>query len=172
MKIYKIAFIALLAFVFAACQQAAEKQALSPTETLKALNEAAKKKDVETMKKLVSKGTLASLEKSAQVQETTVDELLTRDESVPFQELPETGDEKITGETATVAIRNNATGDWETMPFVREEGAWKIAFDKYTEELIKKLNEQMNQPPVNPPTTASDANQEANSQNNPAANNN
>lgn len=153
MKIYKFAFLALLTLVFSACQ-AANDQPLSPTETMKALNEASRKKDVETIKKLVSKGTLELLEQSAQRQETTVDELLRRDEGAPFQELPETRNEKISGDTATIEIKNNATNDWETMPFVKENGVWKIALDRFMEDVMQRMNEEMKELPANPSPAA------------------
>lgn len=152
MKIYKFASILLLALILVACQAA--NQTLSPTETMKALNEASRKKDLETIKKLVSKGTLDLLEQTAQRQKTTVDELLRRDEGAPFQELPETRNEKITGDAATIEIRNNATNDWETMPFVMENGVWKIALDRFMQDVMQRMNEEMKELPVNPPPAA------------------
>jgi hypothetical protein len=154
MKIYKLTFLLLAAFIFAACQSAANNQPLSPTETMKALNDAAKKKDAEAIKNLVSQGTLDLLAQSAQQQKTTVDELLKRDESASFQELPQTRNEKIMGDTATIEIKNNATNDWETMPFVKENGVWKIALDKFLEDAMKRMNEEMKEIPDNSPPAA------------------
>jgi hypothetical protein len=153
MKVYKLTIITLLAIIFTACQTA--KQTLSPTETMKALNEASKTKDVETIKKLVSKGTLDLLNKAAKDQNTTIDELLKKDDGSPFQELPETRNENITGDAATIEVKNNATNDWETMPFVKEEGVWKIALDKFMDDVMKRMNEEMNKPPAAaPPSSA------------------
>lgn len=152
MKIYKFAFIALLALIFMACQ--ATNQTLSPTETMKALNDASRKKDVETIKKLVSKSTLDQLEQSAQQQKTTVNELLRPEDGAPFQELPETRNEKISGDAATIEIRNNATNDWETMPFVKENGVWKIAYDKFVEDIMQRMNEEIKELPVSPSPAA------------------
>jgi hypothetical protein len=148
MKSYKFIIVALLAIVFMACTA---NKIMSPTETIKALNEASKTKDVETIKKLVSKNTLALLEKAAQAQNITVDELLKKDNGAPFQELPETRNEKITGDTATLEIKNTATNDWETLPFVKEDGAWKVAFDIFVEDVKKRITEQMNKPPADAP---------------------
>ena len=153
-KFYRLTFFLLAAFIFAACQSAVNNQVWSPTETMKALNEASRKKDAETIKKLVSKGTLDLLEQSAQRQQTTVDELLKRDEGAPFQELPETRNEKITGDTATIEIKNNATNDWETMPFVRENGVWKIALDRFMEDVMRRMSEEMKEIPANSSPTA------------------
>ena len=149
MKIYKDAFAALLALIFSACQ-AANNQPLSPTETMRASNEAAIKKDVEAIKKFVSKGTLEQLEQSAKAEETTVDELLKDFLDVPSVELPEIRNEKITGDAATIEIKNNATNEWETMPFVRENGVWKIAYDKFLADLIQRRNEELREIPVTP----------------------
>ena len=54
--------------------------------------------------------------------------------------------EKITGETATLEVKNQTTGAWDTIPFVREEGKWKIAFDKLIEEMMKKLADDITKP--------------------------
>ena len=169
MNVYRLTFFVLATFILAACQSAAvNNQPLSPTETMRALNDAAKKKDAEAIKKLVSKGTLDLLEQSAQQQKTTVDELLKRDEGAPFQELPETRNEKITGETATIEIKNNATNDWELMPFVKENGVWKIALDRFLDDAMKRMNEEMKEVPVNPPAANNSA--ESKPQANSAAN--
>ena len=169
MKIYKIAVLVLLALMIAACQQAAD-QTLSPTETMRALNEASKKKDVEAIKKLISKGTLELLEESAKNQNSTVDELLRKDSGAPFQELPEMRNEKITGDTATVEIKNTADENWESMPFIKENGAWKIQLDVFLEDIMKKMNEEMKQVPVNPPSAANEPNAPTNSETKPASN--
>jgi len=154
MKCYKIVIFVLLATVFTACQAA--KQTMSPTETMKALNEAFKTKDVETIKKLVSKGTLDLLNKAAKDQNTTIDELLKKDDGAPFQELPETRNEKISGDAAMIEVKNNATNDWETMPFVKEDGVWKIALDKFMEDVMKRMSGEMNKTPAASPLSNTD----------------
>jgi len=97
------------------------------------------------MKALLSKGSLDLIERSARTQGTTTDELLRREASVKIQNAPETRNEKIEGETATVEVKNETTGEFDMkMPFVREDGTWKIARDKYIAELMKKANEEIN----------------------------
>ena len=153
MKSYKIIIFVALAAFFTACQAA--QKTMSPTETMKALNEASKTKDIETTKKLVSRSTLVLLEKSAKEQNTTIDELLKKDNGAPFQELPETRNEKITGDAATVEVKDTATNNWEILPFVKEDGIWKIALDKFLDDIMKRANEEMNKPPVTaPPSNA------------------
>jgi len=51
MKRYKIIILILSATIFTACQAA--QKTMSPTETMQALNEASKTKDIETTKKVV-----------------------------------------------------------------------------------------------------------------------
>lgn len=126
----------------------AAQQTPSPTEILKTFLEASKKKDVETVKKTFSKGTMNLIEETARTQNTTVDELLKKDTGVPLKELPEMRNEKIEGETASVEVKNAVTGDFDTIPLIKEDGNWKVALDKFRDEILKKSREQMNTPPV------------------------
>src|SRR5215210_2530052 len=80
--------------------------ALSPTETLKALKEASKQKDTTAIKSYLSQGTLDLLKKEAEKQKKTVDEILKEEDDSQFQELPETRSEVISGDTATVEVKN------------------------------------------------------------------
>ncbi len=146
MKIYKVLIIALGLVFIAACNNATDTKitlSRTPTETIKALGEAGKKKDVAAIKKLLSKGSLALIEKSAKAQNQTSDELLTREDGAPFQNITEYGAEKIEGETATVEVKGELLNNFEKIPLVREDGEWKAALDKYAEEFMKRLNEQM-----------------------------
>ena len=168
-KFYKIAVFILFALMIAACQQASD-QTLSPTETMRALNEASKKKDVETIKKLISKETSELLEQSAKDQNSTVDALLRKDSGAPFQKLPEMRNEKITGDTATVEIKNTADENWESMPLVKENGVWKIALDKFLADMKRKMNEEMKQVPVNPPSAVNGTSAPTNPETKPSSN--
>ena len=158
MKNYKILTAALFcALFFIGCNaninngvtdnSAVEKNAAStrtPTETLKALNEASKKKDPAEIKKLLSKGTLVLLDNAAKSANTSSDELLKKEDGAPFQELPEIRGEKIEGDTATVTVKNDVTSEDENIPLVREDGEWKVALDKYLDDLKQRFTEEMN----------------------------
>ncbi len=39
---------------------------------------------------------------------------------------PETGDEEIDGDKATLTLKNPSTGDVDKYDFVKEEGVWKL----------------------------------------------
>jgi hypothetical protein len=152
MRGYKFVIVTLLTIVFTGCQTA--KQTLSPTETMKALNEATKTKDVETVKKLISKGTLDLVGQSAKKQNTTVEELLKKDGGMPFQEF-EARNEKIEGDKAIIEVKNNALNSWEAIPFVKEDGIWKVALDVFYENLKKTDEEEMNKVHVAAPLSNS-----------------
>ena len=114
----------------------------SPTSTFKAFFDAQKKKDVAAMKKTLSKGSLAMLEKSAKDQNKTVDKAIAEgfdSPSAKADKMPETRNEKIDGAKATLEIQDETSKRWDTMYFVKEDGEWKIALDKTVEELLKKL---------------------------------
>lgn len=120
---------------FAACNRFGS----SPTATLKAFYDATQKKDAEGIKKTLSKGTIEMLEGFAKAQNKTLDDTLkeglTKDTS--GEKLPESRNEKIDGDKATLEVKNDKTGQWETVPFVKEDGMWKIAFDQMFRDAFK-----------------------------------
>ncbi len=142
MKIYHVL---LLSAVFLMSCKSTAPSANTPSDALKQYVAASQKSDVETMKRLLSKGSVELIDKSAKAQNSTIDELLRKESSVKIQNLPETRNEKIEGDTATVEIKNETNGAFDmTMPFVKEDGAWKIARDKYIADLMKKATEDIN----------------------------
>lgn len=168
MKIFRLLTIGIAAAVFAACtspatnttntansappqntanQAAAESKpgtpAMSPTETLKALSQASAKRDVEAIKGYLSQGTLERLEIGAQEQNKTSDEILKEKDGAPFPKLPELGAEAIDGDNATVEVRNPETREFEKLPFVKEDGRWKVALDIYLDNLDAEMAEEM-----------------------------
>jgi hypothetical protein len=52
--------------------------------------------------------------------------------------MPETRNEKISGDSATMELKNEDANRWDTMYFVKEDGAWKIALDRTIEEMLRK----------------------------------
>lgn len=172
MKNYLIILIGLTAFLITACwtteqanqtpnaantantinaanttnQAAVEtKPALSPTETLRSLNEASKQKNPAEIKSYLSQGTLALLDESAARQKKQVDELLREEGAAPFYELPKILGEKVEGDTAVVEIENTATNEVEKIPFVKENGKWKVAIDVYLKNLENEFNQEKRQ---------------------------
>jgi hypothetical protein len=128
-----------IALVVAITTIACNRAGSSPTATMKAYFEAFQKKDAEGLKKTLSKGTLDMFEQFAKAQNPpkTIDEALktglaNTTNSTP-DKMPEMKDEKIEGDKATLQVKFE-NGNWETIPFVKEDGAWKIAFD----EMLRK----------------------------------
>ncbi|MFN2577968.1 MAG: hypothetical protein ABR607_09805 [Pyrinomonadaceae bacterium] len=130
-------FVAVMLMIAAAgC-----KSGSSPTATFKAFFEAQQKKDIAGMKKHLSKTSLAIMEKSAKEQDMTIDDAIKQQLENPAaktDKIPETRNEKIDGDNATLELRNEDTKKWDTMYFAKEEGVWKIALDRTIEEMLRK----------------------------------
>lgn len=161
MKIYQKIIITSCAFALMAC--GAKEAANSPTASLKKFIEASKTKDIETIKNLLSKSTIDAIKKAADEQNTTVDEILLNDNGTPLKELPETRNEKIENDAASVEVKNKITGEFETIPFVKEDGVWKIALDKFMQNLLEKQKQAADAPASSADNTQA---------NEPATNNN
>lgn len=134
-----IALVAALAIGIASL--ACSRFGSSPTATLKAFYEATQKKDAEGIKKTLSKGTLEMLEGFAKAQGKTLDESLKSGlaNDTSSDKMPESRNEKIDGDKATLEVKNDKTGTWETVPFVKEDGVWKIAFDQMFRDAFKNM---------------------------------
>lgn len=140
MKIYQLIIIALGGLFICGC---GANQTANPTDTIRTYGEATIAKDTQKIQSTFSKGTLELMQQNAQTQNTTVDELLSRDTGKPVTEIPEMRNEQIEGDTATVEVKNDVTGDFDKIPLVKEDGKWKIALDKFIEELRARSKEQM-----------------------------
>jgi flagellar hook-associated protein FlgK len=116
----------------------------TPTATFKAFYEASKKKDAAGLKKTLSKGTLDMFDKLAKEQNKSTDDMLKDvDKDSQSERLPETRNEKINGDTATLEVKDDKTDKWDTLPFVKENGEWKIALDKLFEEMLKGFSDKV-----------------------------
>ena len=143
MKIYYI-LVLLTAVLFAGCNSN-KSSANSPGDVLKQYVAASQRGDIGTMKSLLSKSSLAFIEEKARPLKLTVDDVLRKETEVKLQNAIETRNEKIEGDTATVEVKNPATGEFDIKyPFVKEDGAWKLARDKYIEEEMRKANDEVN----------------------------
>lgn len=134
----------LIIFVFLILTACTETQKLeTPLDSLKVYTQAIKKKDTATMKSLLSKGSLKMAGDEAKSQNISPDEVLQRETLFsPDQKALEYRAEKIDGDTATIEVKNSF-GGFDTVPFVKEDGRWKIAKEKYAEEIMKQSDEDM-----------------------------
>ena len=117
----------ILIFSFAAFLiSCGEQQPATPLETYKTYTKAIKKKDTAAMKLLLSEATIKMDEQEAKAQNVSMDDIIKRETLfIESQRSVEYRDEKIEGDKATLQVKNSF-GSWETVPFVREEGVWKI----------------------------------------------
>lgn len=128
----------------------------SPTEVFKAYYDAAVKKDFATAKKHLSKGSVALMEAGAKQQGKTFEQAM-KDSPAADGPMPQLSNEKITGETATVDI--SADGQKMAMPFVKQDGEWKIAMDKLAMTMVGGQNApapQSSAPTQSAPSTEKD----------------
>ena len=130
--------ILLAALLLASC---GERQPATPVETFQTYVKAFKKKDIKTMKLLLSDATIKMHEQEAKSQRTTVDEIIKRETLLAEgQKGVDYKDEKIEGDKATLQFKNSF-GTWETIPFVREGGVWKIDKQGYAQQMIQDSEE-------------------------------
>ena len=114
----------------------------TPVETFKTYTKAAKSKDYATMKLLLSNATMKMHDEEAKAQGVPVDDIIKRETLLgETQRTVEYRDEKIDGEHATLLFKNQA-GSWETLPFVREDGVWKIDKQGYADQMIRDIEQQ------------------------------
>jgi hypothetical protein len=117
------------------------KKELTPVDTFKEYVKAIKKKDVTSMKLLLSDATMKMHEKEAKAQNTTVDDIVKRETLfTESQTTVEYRNEKIEGDKATLQVKNGY-GSWETVPFVREDSQWKIDKAGYADQMLKDMDE-------------------------------
>ena len=118
----------------------------SPTETLRVFSQATIDKNAGNIMATLSQGSRKMIEESARAQNATVEAILLTENENSLKVIPEMRNEKIEGDMAVVEVKNKVTGGYDKMPLVKENGEWKIALDKFTEEVMKKLREDMNKP--------------------------
>lgn len=114
----------------------------SPTETFKTYTVATLNKDIQAIKDSLSNASLRFVEEAARKQNVTVEEMLTGGAvQMTERKIPETQNEKIEGINATIEVKNDMTGNYDKLPFVKENGKWKLALDKLQEQTRKKLQD-------------------------------
>lgn len=142
--------IILLASFLLACSEGSRLS--TPLETLKAYTQAIKKKDTTAMKLLLSGGSIKMAEQEAKAQNRTLDDVV-KNETLfsESQKQLKFRNEKIEGDKATIEVENSF-GSWDIVPFVKEEGVWKIDKQALANQLLrqneedqKKLDDIINQ---------------------------
>ena len=117
---------------------AAKPAGLSPTEAVRGYYEAGMRKDVAGVKRLLSRQSLQLLEEIAERQGKTLDQLFTEAAAMDARKSPpEFSNERIDGDTAFVDIKTQGE-PLRTMPLVKEEGEWKLAFGQPRGGAVKR----------------------------------
>lgn len=98
----------------------------TPAAAMRAYYEAARKKDAVALKGLLSAEYLKELAKAPVPFERMMEPLFAR---VP-PAMPETRNEKVTNDRATLEVLDHERKRWELFHFVRENGVWKIAMER------------------------------------------
>ena len=101
----------------------------TPTNTFMAFYEASKKNDVPAVIRTLSKESVDFLTAEAKKENKTLEAALT--ESLKTSDVPttapQTRNEKIDGDKATLEIKDEKVADkWDTFNFVKENGEWKL----------------------------------------------
>lgn len=142
MRIWSRILIFSLAALVASCGQRSEA---TPLETYKTYTKAIKNKDTAAMKLLLSDATIKMDEQEAKAQNVPVDDIVKRETLfIESQKSVEYRDEKIDGDKATLQVKNSF-GSWESVPFVREDGVWKIDKLGYANQMMKEIIKRNNQ---------------------------
>lgn len=138
-RILVLCLAATLAATLAACTP---QRPATPKETFMTYIKALKAKDYTAMKVLLSSETIKMHEKEAKAQGVTVDDIVKRETLVgEGQTSVEYKNEKIDGDKASLQVKN-AYGSWENVPFVREDGVWKIDKQGYMNEMQKSIDDE------------------------------
>jgi len=132
MRYRAIVLVLCLSFVSFGC---ARSEPSSPHQTFETYIRAMKAKDYSSMKVLLSDSTIKMHETEAKSMGTNVDDIIKRQSLIaPDQKTVEYRNEKIDGDKATLQYKNSY-GQWDTMPFVREDGVWKIDKKSYAVQI-------------------------------------
>lgn len=139
-KIVGLSFVLAFALFSFACQDAPTSQtqapanlgplkADTPTDAYKSLFAAVKAKDNARIQQLMSKDTIGfagfALEQQKQSLEKVLENGLT---STTFAaSLPEIRDERVNGTFGAVEVFSQRDNRWEDLPFILEDGVWKLA---------------------------------------------
>lgn len=142
MRFYQKFLIVVAAGFIFAC--ASKFVASTPLETLQSYTLAIKKKDLTTMKMLLSDASLKMAEQEAKSQGVPLDDIIKREtlfgenqRSVNYR------NEKVDGDRATIEMKDSFDS-WIVVPFVREEGSWKIDKQGFANQMMQQIENENN----------------------------
>lgn len=119
----------LIAALLMVASSSCGKKASTPTEVFKNFYTAAKNRDADGLKSMMSKASLAYAESEAQKKGQTVDDFLTAQGQFFPPNMPEIRGEKVEGDKATLEFKREGAANWSTARFVKEGGEWKVSLN-------------------------------------------
>jgi hypothetical protein len=129
-----LSLIALLAVILAAltsCDKpaAAGSASDSPTEAYKRLFNAVKSKNTDAIKAEMTEATIQFAEMVSQRNNTPIEKVFENGFTATTfaSKLPTIRDERIADDMGAVEVWNSKESKWEDLPFIKENGAWKLA---------------------------------------------
>lgn len=136
----KLSFVFAFVMLFASGCGSAPQEGATPAQTMKNYVEAGREMDVAKLRDAFSRNSLKEFDEEARRQNISVEENMKKmiDPAKAMTVNIEMRNEKIEGDTATLEVKNALVGEWETVPFVKEDGRWKIAADRYREQILKE----------------------------------
>lgn len=101
----------------------------SPTEAYKRLYAAVKSKDTEAIKKQMTKKTIDFAGMASQRNNTPIEKVFENGfTATTFADsLPTIRDERVKDDMGNVEVWNSKDSRWEDLPFINEDGTWKLA---------------------------------------------
>jgi len=101
----------------------------TPTEAYQKLFAAVKSKDKTGIRALMSKDSMGLAQMQAGQAKKDVDEVLKNafTSTVFADKLPPIRDERVKGRFGAIEVYDYSKSDWQDLPFVIEDGAWKLA---------------------------------------------
>ena len=107
-----------------------EQAAATPTDAARQVFNAIKNKDINAVKAIFTKKTLATMEDAAKKRNQSLDDVLkgfVNDTTMPATFSAR--NEKIEGDRASVEVADEK-GRYSPMNFVKEDGAWKVSLER------------------------------------------
>jgi hypothetical protein len=101
----------------------------TPTDAYKTAYAARANKDIATLKRVLSKDVLAFFKDIAEIDKKSFDDQLMELTVKPQAATPDTRNEKITGNRATLEYLDEK-GEWKVMDFSKEGSDWKLDLPK------------------------------------------
>ena len=130
-KIVILSAVLILAAIAISCGSAGSTGSSTsdtPTEAYRRLYAAVKSKDTNAIKNEMSKQSIAFVQSAAAMQNKTVEQVYSNGlTGTTFSDtLPEIRDERVKDNMAAVEVYNSREKKWEDLPFVLEDGKWKL----------------------------------------------